>query len=272
MPHGAPTRREAHPAVLARIDELVSFPERADPFLDRWHQRFSSVADARLRRRVLGACLEQADDGTLLGSLLQLERRAADGDAGCRWMATELALTPSLLLELPYDRVLDLYVAARASGIESLTRRFMGSRRPIDARGAEDENPHLDAAVGVRTAMARTRDRQALDRLVHDRDPRVISALLDNPLATERDAVRIAALRPTNPDVLQLLAAHPRWAPRYRVRKALAFNPYTPGTVARLLVPTLLRQDLVELSGSRLLSEEVRGVVHGCLAERRAPA
>jgi hypothetical protein len=262
------TPREAHPAVLGRIDELVSFPDRADPFLDRWYQRFVGVADHRLRRRVLGSCLEECDDGTLLGAILQMERRAAAGDAGCRWMATELALTPSLLLELPYQRVLDLYVAARASGIEDLTRRFMGDRRPVDAATADDENPHLDAAAGVRTALARSRDRHVLDRLVHDRDPRVIAALLDNPRLTERDVIRLAALRPTNPDVLQLLAGDPRWASRYRVRKALAFNPYTPSQVARLLLPTLLRQDLVDLNGSHVLGPELRELVKKLLERR----
>lgn len=239
-------------------------PAAADPVVDRWIQRFSAVADRGLRRTVLRECLGAADDATLLGGLHRLHLRAAGGDATCRWINTELALTPSVLLELPYDRVMELYVAARDGGLPDVAARFYGDRPPPDA--PEDENPHLDASAGERTAMARQRDRHVLDRVAFDRDPRVIAALLDNPRTTERDAIRVAALRPTNPEVLRVVAAHPRWSQRYRVRKALAFNPGTPTSVARQLLPTLMRQDLAELGASRVLSPELRDAVRALLA------
>jgi len=250
----------AHPVVIARIEELRADPVAADRVVDPWLRRFTSVADRPLRRTVLRACLDEADDGSLLGGLLRVEDRAMGGEARARWLATELALTPSVVLELPYERLVELYDAAVAADLPALARRLLHDRRRPDTPAAAD-NPHLDASAGLRTALARRPDRNAIDRLARDRDPRVIRALLDNPGLTERDAVRIAAARPTPPEVLQAVAAHPRWAARYPVRKALAFNPYTPAALARQLLPTLLRHHLREIAGSHVLSEELRGEV-----------
>ena len=83
--------------------------------------------------------------------------------------------------------------------------------------------------------------------MIHDRNIQVISLLLGNPKIVERDVVRIAALRPTRPEILQYIAKHRRWASRYRVRKALVANPYTPHQVARRLLSTLMLQDLKDM-------------------------
>lgn len=280
----------AAPAVVERLRALLASPEDADAVLAGVLRRFGAVADRSLRRTVLIEALGDLDDASLLGVLHRVDTRAEGGDAACRWLRTELALTPSVLAELPYERTVDLYAAARAAGEDALALRFLGGRpppelrlpRPARAPGRRDEgdgadplppgaippdrNPHLAISPGERVARARGRDRLVLDRLLHDRDPRVIAALLDNPRVTERDAVRITAMRPTLPDILSLVAGHPRWGHRYRVRKALAFNPAAPFALARQLLPTLLRQHLEELADSQALSAELREEVRRLLA------
>jgi hypothetical protein len=77
--------------------------------------------------------------------------------------------------------------------------------------------------------------------------------------------VKIAAMRPTRPEVLEVVARHAKWSARYRVRKALAFNPHTPAPIARRLLPTLMRQDLAEIIRSTAISDELRGDVQGLL-------
>ncbi len=253
-----------HPAVVARLRHLLDNPAEADLHLVTWLRRFGAVADRALRRTVLTELLAEADDGTLLGLLLRVDARAAAGDAACRTLAAELALTPSVLQELPYERTVDLYAAARAAELPRLAARFLGRR--ADDGAVEPRNPHLELSAGERTAAARGRDRLVLDRLLHDRDPRVIAALLDNPRVTERDVVRIAAMRPTSATILGMIAQHTRWGQRYRVRKALAFNPASPLALARPLLPTLLRQHLAELAASQVLSEELRAEVRALLA------
>ena len=128
----------------------------------------------------------------------------------------------------------------------------------------------------MRRSAARSKDRLLLDRLLHDRNPAVIQNLLDNRRLVERDVVRIAAMRPTNPDVLSALARHARWSANYRVRKALACNPYTPRPLAIRLLPSLLVQDLrlalqsVDLDPA--VEEEVRRLLDSRAPPRRVRA
>ncbi len=244
-----------HPVVLERIVALGASPTDADALVDRWLQRFTGVADRQLRRTVLMDCVAQTDDAGVIATLSRLDARAAAGDAACRWLAAELALTPCVLQDIDYDRRQELYAAAREAGLPEVSRKFLGAK---PTKPVKPHNAHIDSTPGERTAAARGRNRQLLDRLMHDRDPRVITALLDNPRIVERDVIRIAAMRPTAPEVLERIAAHARWCGRYRIRKALAFNPCTPTPLARQLLPTLLRQDLVELSQSGVLPAELR--------------
>lgn len=256
----------APPAVVDRARALVARPEEADPHVAIWLRRFAAVADRALRRTVLGDLLAETDDGSLLGVLARIDGRAAGGDAACRSLSAELALTPSVLNDLPYERIADLYAAARAADLPRLSARFLGRRG--DGKAVDPHNPHLDVSAGERTSAARSADRLVLDRLLHDRDPRVIGVLLDNPRITERDVVRIAAMRPTSTAILELVAAHGRWGQRYRVRKTLAFNPASPFSLAAPLLPTLLRQHLAELSTSQVLTPELRSEVAALLSAR----
>ncbi|GDX79529.1 hypothetical protein LBMAG42_13400 [Deltaproteobacteria bacterium] len=247
----------AHPAVLARLALHRDDPADADTLLTAWRRRFVSVADLQLRRTVLHEGLNGLDDASLIAVLDRLDLNARGGDAECRWMLSELALNPSVVHELPYARVTELYMAARDAGFRDVAARFLGDRPAVGAPGAEN-NPHLDLSPGVRTSAARARDRLLIDRLLHDRDPRVIRALLDNPRLVERDAIKIAALRPTAPEVLEAVAQHARWGRNYRVKKALVFNPCTPTSLSRQLLRTLLRQDLLAVRDTGSVGLELR--------------
>ncbi len=244
-------------SAVARVHSVLSDAGEADRTLDWWMHKFEVIADRGLRRNVLFELVEGTDDGTLLGVLPRLDARAESGERVARWLQTELALTPSVLTDLSYERIADLYAIARLAGLDRLAARFL-TDRPVSGVTRLTENPHLDMSAGERTAKARSFDRMTLDRLMHDRDPRIIAALLDNPRVVERDVIRVAAMRPTLPEILELVAGHARWAPRYRVRKALAFNPHTPRALARQLLPTLLRQDLIDLQGSRVLGPDLQ--------------
>jgi hypothetical protein len=255
------------PRSIERVRELAEPGAEVDTIVGHWLRRFTACADPRLRRVILAECVRGIDDAALVGALARLDGRALAGDQDCRWIGTELALAPSVLHDLDYERRSDLYMLARDAGLPEVAAKFLAGGAAPDAPTA---NPHLDLSAGERTARARGRDRLLLDRLLHDRDPRVIAALLDNPRLSERDVVKIAAMRPTRPEVLDCIAAHPRWATRYRVRKALAFNPATPPPLARALLPTLLQQDLAELVGSAVVVKELRDAVAALTARRRA--
>jgi hypothetical protein len=256
-----------HPHVIAQLERYRREPAEVDRFLDPWLRHFRAVSDLSLRHTVLREGLEGFDDATLIAVLDRLEARALGGEAGPRGMVAELALDPDVVQELPYDRRVELYGAAREAEFTRVAARFLGVRPPAKADEPVD-NPHLDLPAGVRKQAARAQQRELIDRLLHDRDPRVIRALLDNPRLVERDAVKIAALRPTAPEVLETLAAHGRWSRSYRVRKALAFNPCSPSTLARQLVPTLLEQDLRALRDTGTVAPELREEANHLLTGR----
>ncbi len=223
-------------------------PSPADAALGRRLAELgASVAALRegpMRRAVVCEAVRAMAPDALVGLLALLLERVRDGDGDARAVLQQLALEPTVFEELPYADVQAAYAAAHARGLSAVARLFLGSP-PVEPLVEEAaRNQHLDLPLGNRRALARGRDRNTLDRLLHDRDHRVVQLLLDNPRLVERDVVRIAAMRPTRPEVLEVVARHPRWSARYAVRKALACNPWTPPALSRRLLPTLLRQDL----------------------------
>ncbi len=127
-----------------------------------------------------------------------------------------------------------------------------------------------DTTLGHRKSLARSLDRHTLDRLLYDKHPGVVRILLDNPRIVERDVVKLAALQPTKADTLLVVFRHARWIRRYSVKKALAFNPYTPVSVACGLLGHLREPDLVAVRDSMHLSREVRDQAAALLRDKRS--
>lgn len=249
--------------------------QRIEAQLDGLERDVAALPERPMRRALLEARIASMSDSELVGALTLLVGRVAEGRQGARVLMIELALDESVIDTMSYDRKSAAYAMARAIGAEGVARMFLSPRprENLTADEAVPDNEHLTLPLGVRRTAARTSDRLLLDRLLHDRNPRVIAMLLDNPRVIERDVVRIAAMRPTQPEVLSELARHPRWSSNYRVRKALACNPYTPRPIAMRLLPGLLVQDLrlalETASMDPLVEAEMRRLLG--LRARRAP-
>ncbi len=234
-------------------------------------RRVRAVRDREMRRAVLRSCLEESDDAAVVALLEHIYQGTVTGRSLHRELLQELALDGTVLRDMGYDRITDLYEVAHWAGLPAVTRMFLGERHRGNVTAAEaiDDNEHLELSAGERRTLARGRDRNTLDRIVHDRDPRVIATLLDNPRAVEADVVKVAAMRPTKPEILRLIARHRRWATRYRVRLALVCNPYTPLPIATQLVPTMLQQDLRQLVSGIPVQPELREVAQAALRRRQ---
>jgi hypothetical protein len=225
-----------------------------------------------MRRAVVVEAIQDLEALDLVAILVLLMARARSGSGRARAVLQQLALEPTVFREMPYERIEAAYKAARTVQLDGVARFFLSSalEPPEEATNKFVGNRHLDLPLGTRRSAARSTDRFKLDRLVHDRDHRVIAILLNNPRLTERDAIRIAAMRPTRPEILEVLARHPRWSSRYRIRKALACNPATPDTIARRLLPTLMRQDLRHALEAGVLPAELVPEVRRMLRGRDA--
>ncbi len=213
-----------------------------------------------MRTAVLAEMLGELDADHALSALGLLSDRAKSGHADARRVLAELALQADLFKAIPYPVRSAVYTRAKRAGREDVARMLLigGPKQNPTVAEASTDNDYASDSVGERCAQARGRDRYRLDRLLHDKDYRVIRILLNNPIIVERDVVKIAAMRPTRPDVLAEVAGHRRWASRYAVRKALSANPHTPASVARRLLPTLLRQDLLAVAQAGSIPSEIR--------------
>ncbi len=139
-----------------------------------------------------------------------------------------------------------------------------------DARHVADPKGGKTLTLGERKALARARDRDVLDRLLRDPHPHVIRNILSNPRITEDDVVRLAAKRPTFPDIQAEIAGNLKWGFRQRVRLALVQNPYTPPAIAVPILSMLVRPELFQVVAATDIPPIVRGAALELL-DRRPP-
>lgn len=124
-------------------------------------------------------------------------------------------------------------------------------------------SPSRELSLGERRALARRPNRQSLEKLMIDPDPRVIRNLLRNPRLTEDDVVRLAARRPCTSAVLAEVYASRRWISRPRIQLALVLNPYNRSDISRRLLEVLPLGGLKEAATERTIDPLVR---HAALA------
>lgn len=165
------------------------------------------------------------------------------------------------------------YAAARHLGDAPLARLLLSAQPPPP--GAPEAVPLPDRpaiTLGERKSLARgPTKRETLDRMLRDPDPRVIEILLGNPRILEADVVRLAARRPTHPEAQRAIFRSERFIERYPVKRALAFNPYTPSDLAGRLVPLLTRMDVKALAEDPAVSRTVREAARDALTSWGRP-
>lgn len=112
--------------------------------------------------------------------------------------------------------------------------------------------------LGERKSFARNPRKNLLAKLLQDPSPEVIQNLLGGPRITEKDVIRIASLRPVQPEILEVIFSSSRWVSSYRVKVTLVSNPYLPPEIGIKIVPSLLKQDIRSLSNDNLIHPEIR--------------
>jgi hypothetical protein len=253
----------------ARVDA------EARGFVPGFLRRLLAIRERPMRAYVLADRLRRSDAHLALGILSQVLRRALARDPTAQELLLDLTLTRPLADTLGYANARRVYELARLRGIVSVGQLFLSPETLAarsEAPGAEkkaDNDKLPDESLGWRKALARGRNRLKMDRLLFDRNPQVIGLLLQNPRFTERDAVRVAAMRPANPDVLEVVFQSDRWISRYRVKVALACNPWTPVDIALACVPHLMQPQLEYVAGAATLHERVREAARELLRQRR---
>jgi hypothetical protein len=241
---------------------------------DRWLASIPTFRETSFRVATLRTdlCDLALDD---VGEALEVIATGAEqADTRAREVLT--ALAPSLVDPAFEHRISELRQIAQANGHFALARLLRRRDKPSAHQPPEPEErgsvnlPGRTLTLGERKMLARGHDRDQLDRLLRDPHPLVIKNLLGNPRITEQDVVRLAAKRPTYPDVQEEIAMSERWSVRARVRLALVQNPYTPIGLSVPILPLLLRHEIGEVAHSPELPSVLRAAAIDLL-ERRPP-
>lgn len=132
--------------------------------------------------------------------------------------------------------------------------------RPSLRRAAEQ---HLlarlpEVALGERIALARRASAGILMQLRHDPNPRVLSALLDNPRLTEGTLAPLLHSATTSPAILDVVIHDRRWGMRYGLRLAVARNPAARVETVLPLLPGLRKADLRAVAADARVNAAVR--------------
>jgi len=131
------------------------------------------------------------------------------------------------------------------------------------------QDPMLkDLALGARISLAKTRQMGVLKKLLKEQDPSIIRSLLLNPRLTEAEVLKIASLRPTSPQVLEEVFRNAKWIARYRVKKALVYNPYCPPSLALYLLKFMVTSDLREIAQNGNLHLAVQEAAYQLLKDK----
>ena len=176
---------------------------------------------------------------------------------------------------IEYERRADWYRAARLMGHDSLAKMLLpreAKLKPPKTYAASDPVAlYLKRPVplGEKRFLARGKDKNLLERLLLDPSPLVVRNLLKNPNLTEEWVLRLATRRPAAPEILYEITDNRRWFGRYRVRLALARNPYTPTDLAIRCVPELQVPDLKDMAFDGTLHDEVQQAAMEELGRRR---
>ncbi|MCA9671901.1 MAG: hypothetical protein KC503_40155 [Myxococcales bacterium] len=223
-------------------------------------RRLAALLDVEMRRAALLRFLAEhrdAPDATV-AALAEITRRGRDG--GPPFGLALRALVDLLAAELvDYETQAALYAAARERDEQALMQLFYSGHvaAPPERRARDEEQREL--TLGHRKTLARTtRDRERIQRYIGDPEASVVRELLLNRLVTEDDVVRIAAKRPTDPQVQREVFRSKRWLSPYRVKRTLVLNPYTPGEIALRLLAFLTKPDLRLVASSPTLSAQLR--------------
>lgn len=152
---------------------------------------------------------------------------------------------------LPYPQRRAIYEAAEAHGLAACMDLLSSSRTLGEEEGGQPR-PLVPGTrpltLGERKSLARSWDRNVLERLLVDPHVDVVRLLLANPHVTEDDVLRIATARHASAAVLGLVLRSRRFGTAPRIRRALVRNPRLPQATALRLLGLLNRRELEEIA------------------------
>ena len=168
----------------------------------------------------------------------------------------------AFLCALSKERRIALGIIARREALLPLGRCLpdndVNEQGPPSSAQAAVQNE--GESLGIRRFKARRPDRGQLEKLLRDSHPWVIARLLENPTITELDVRSIAAHRKSSSEILQTIAAHPKFIVSPVIRRTLLLNPKTEPSLSMPMLCLCPRNELKEVARLSTLAQEVRNI------------
>ncbi|TAL23033.1 MAG: hypothetical protein EPN94_10015 [Nitrospirae bacterium] len=101
--------------------------------------------------------------------------------------------------------------------------------------------------LGVKITLAKRASSRVLMRLIEEGLKEVVAASLDSPYMTEGDLYKIISMKNISPQVIRVIANHPRWSSRHMIRWALIRNTHAPLACVVNFLKDMKTTDLKEL-------------------------
>jgi hypothetical protein len=229
--------------------------------------RLKAIRDQRMRVLALIEAFGTGDAYAWIDAIASIIARSHTIDDADAVLAVQSITRAAAEPSLPYNTRKLLYEAAVERGQTSIARLFLLSSPGTIPPAVREKQLAPERALkptgrpltlGERKSLARTNDREQLLLMLRDPHPAVVAILLDNPHVTESDVLKIASRRPSMPESLARLAAHPKWSVRHAIKRALVMNPSTPLADAIRITTTLRAAELAELANDPALPEPLR--------------
>ncbi len=221
----------------------------------------NALPELEMRIRVLRSRVNLTNLLDWAPTFEQLLQLSLGADEKARRAVLPLCLFLSQEYEHPlHGQLHDIARNAQLWNLERATANFEVSAQQADVIDAPlvDLVKGREVSVGERRSMARRPTRQAIERLLFDPHPLVLTQLFNGPSITEDDILRVVTKRPARLIALQLLIKKTRWMARSRIRAALILNPGCPSGMSLPLLYTLKKENLSLITDASALPNIIR--------------
>ena len=234
--------------------------EEIDNLLETTLKDLCALPEQRMRLHLLGRRLSGIDPDDIAVFFNQLYKKNSQLKP-VRQFKDILVNHDGITQTLGEESCKRIYMSSIKLGLDRISRLFTDlppKKKGFSGYDNEEDGPMELITLGQRRSMAKSTEKNTLDRLLNDPDPLVISYVLDNPRIIEKDILKIASKRPNSPRILKLIAGHRKWSKRYAVIKAIVLNPYTQPRISVALLDMLLTQDLADIARDKTVHPQVK--------------
>lgn len=230
---------------------------------ERINKKILSIRDRKLRAYVLLEELLLLDDDVLKEYLEELSNNIYLNASS----ALEIFFTFVDLLEEIYDFELMPVLNKKIKGIKTFNKILNFIIEPplphkfLKKGEVQITDIMMDyLPLGVKRGFAKKMDRMLIRRMLKERDPYVIKNLLNNPMITEKDVLKIASNRPTTQSVIKVIYSFDKWIMLYSVKEAIIRNPYSPFRLSLLLLFYMQKKELKSIHSDNTLHPIIREI------------